>query len=329
MDLGITLDFGHDATRLDHHFAALGLLVDRAGELGYAMLSTGEQHPGDANYFHLPAPLAALAAFAGRITSSATPMALGTGVLLLPTWDPLRLAYEAAMLDQLCGGRLVLGVGAGNPPTWARFGVSKERLPDRLDQTIRALKAVWSGHEYHGDLVSVSGPVLPAPVQPGGPPVIVGGVAPRALRRAATLADGWIAGTSHRLDADIVPAIGRYHELCDAAGRPRGQVLANRLAVVADELRELAAAAGPVLDLLRLYTRLSPAQHPDGSPVTPDDVRLGTPLVDQVAIVGTPEQARAQLARYAEAGVTRMQLRIQPAGLSADAARRTIELLAP
>ena len=45
MDLGITLDFGHDATRLDHHFADLGQLVDRADQLGYRMLSTGEQHP--------------------------------------------------------------------------------------------------------------------------------------------------------------------------------------------------------------------------------------------------------------------------------------------
>ena len=69
MDLGITLDFGHDATRLDHHFADLGQLVDRADQLGYRMLSTGEQHPTDAAYFHLPAPLTALAAFAGGSSS--------------------------------------------------------------------------------------------------------------------------------------------------------------------------------------------------------------------------------------------------------------------
>ncbi|MDH5291981.1 MAG: LLM class flavin-dependent oxidoreductase [Acidimicrobiia bacterium] len=327
MDLGITLDLGHDPEPLDQRFARLADLTAHAGRLGYTMLSTGEQHATDGGYFHLPSPFVALAALAPAAAASG--MGLGTGVILLPAWDPLRLAYDVAVLDQLCGGRLVLGVAGGNPPTWARFRVSPDRLADRLDQTIQALKAAWAGLDFDGDLVGGLGPNLrPRPTRPGGPPVIVGGMAGRALRRAAELGDGWFGGTNYQLSRQIVPAVGRYHQRCDAAGRPRGEVLVNRLAVVVERETEVEAAAGPALDLLRLYTRIGSARHPDGTPVTPADIRLGSVLVGDLAIIGTVDQARAQLAAYEAAGVTRLQLRVQPAGVTDEVARRTLELLA-
>lgn len=328
MELGITLDLGADGERLDERFARLAALTETAGRLGYRLLSTGEQHPTDANYFHLPSPFTALAALATAAAPSA--MGLGTGVILLPVWDPLRLAYDVAVLDQLCGGRLVLGVAGGNPPTWARFGVPAERLADRLDQTVQALKAAWAGRPHDGDLVGGLGTELrPRPLQAGGPPVIVGGLAGRALRRAAELGDGWFAGTNYQLDRQITPAVRRYHERCDGAGRPRGQVLVNRLAVVVEHAADIPVAAAPALELLRLYTSFGTTLHPDGTPVTPDEIRLGSPLVGDLAIIGTVEQAREQLAAYAAAGVTRLQLRVQPAGVDDAVARRTIELLAP
>jgi alkanesulfonate monooxygenase SsuD/methylene tetrahydromethanopterin reductase-like flavin-dependent oxidoreductase (luciferase family) len=255
-------------------------------------------------------------------------MRLGTGVLLLPAWDPLRLAHDAAVLDQLSGGRLTLGIAGGNPPTWERFGVDRHRLADRLDQTMQALRHAWRGESFHGDLVRLDGPLHPRPLTPGGPPLIVGGLAGRALRRAAGLGDGWFGGTNYQLSRQIVPAVGRYHELCDAAGRPRGQVIVNRLAIVVERHADLASAAQPALDLLRLYTTLGTTLHPDGTPITADEIRLGTDLVNDLAIIGTVDQAAQQLDRYRSAGVTLLQLRVQPAGVALEAARRTIELLA-
>ncbi|MDH4145801.1 MAG: LLM class flavin-dependent oxidoreductase [Acidimicrobiia bacterium] len=323
MDLGITLDFGREGDRLDERFERLAGLAQVAERAGLSLLSTGEQHPTSGDYFHLPSPLVALAALAPQ-----TSMRLGTGVLLLAAWDPLRLAYDVAVLDQLCGGRLVLGVGAGNPPTWARFGMARDGLADRLDETLLALKAAWSGAEHVGASMRFGGPLRPLPLQAGGPPIVVGGLAGRALRRAATLGDGWFGGTNYQLQRQIAPAVRRYRELCEGAGRPAGAVIVNRLAIVVERPDELERAAQPALDLLRSYASMATVQHRDGTLVRPEEIQLGTELVHDVAIIGTVEQARQQLARYRDAGVTQLQLRVQPAGVDDAAAQRTIELLA-
>src|ERR671939_1470803 len=94
---------------------------------------------------------------------------------------PLTLAYDGAVLDQLSGGRFVLGVGIGRPHDWARFGLERAAIGDRMDELLAALKALWSGADgFHGRLVSVEGGIAPLPRQAGGPPVWVGGAAPRA-----------------------------------------------------------------------------------------------------------------------------------------------------
>ena len=323
MELGITLDLGQDGHRLDERFESYQPLLAAAERAGFTTLSTGEQHPTNGGYFHLPAPLTALAAFAGRTT-----MQLGTGVLLLVAWNPLRLAYDAAVLDQLSGGRLVLGVAAGNPPTWARFGMSGERLADRLDQTIRALKAAWTGGTFAGDLVAFDEPLRPLPLRAGGPPLIMGGLAGRALKRAAELGDGWFAATNYQLERQIKPTIASYRARCEAAGRPAGAVMANRLAVVVESEGELAKAAQPAVELLRFYASFGTIRDADNDPVAPADITVGSDLLRDIALIGTAPQVAEQLAQYRDAGLTHLQLRIQPAGISPEAALRTIQLIA-
>jgi alkanesulfonate monooxygenase SsuD/methylene tetrahydromethanopterin reductase-like flavin-dependent oxidoreductase (luciferase family) len=326
VELGITLDLGCEGDRLDERFDRFQPLIDAAERAGFGTFSTGEQHPTGPGYFHLPAPLVALAALAGR-----TRMRLGTGVLLLTAWDPVRLAYDVAVLDQLSGGRVILGVAAGNQSTWARFGVSGERLADRLDQTVQALKAAWSEDGHHGeagDLVDLGGSLRPLPLQPGGPPVIVGGLAGRAVRRAAELGDGWFAATNYQFEAQIRPTIARYAERCERAGRAPGAVMANRLAVVVDSAADLEAAARPAVDLLRWYSSFGTIRHGDGTPVAADEIAPGSDLLRDLALIGTPEDVAGQLDDHRQAGVTHLQLRVQPDGVSDDAALRTIELLA-
>src|SRR5207249_5599523 len=87
----------------------------------------GEHHNHPLLY---PAPLIGLAAVASRTRS----IRLGTGVLLLPLYHPLAVAEEAAMVDVISGGRLILGVGAGYAPEeFSAFGYSIKQRGSRLD----------------------------------------------------------------------------------------------------------------------------------------------------------------------------------------------------
>ena len=97
----------------------------------------GESYPSGADSFHLASPLLALAVLARQ-----TSLVIGTGVTLLPAWDVLRLAYDAANLDQLSEGRLVLGIGLGTPALWRRFGKASDDVAQRTDEALLALKAL-------------------------------------------------------------------------------------------------------------------------------------------------------------------------------------------
>jgi probable F420-dependent oxidoreductase len=134
--------------------------------------------------------------FMAAVTSACR---VGTAVLVLPQRNVLELAKVAATIDRLSGGRLVLGLGAG----WYRaemeaLGYSFEGRGRRADQMLVTLRECWSGRPraIDGEIHVPPGVVLePTPAQPGGPPLLVGGMTERALRRAARFGDGWLAIT--------------------------------------------------------------------------------------------------------------------------------------
>jgi probable F420-dependent oxidoreductase len=124
-----------------------------------------------------------------------TRLRLVTGICLLPEREPLVTAKIVASLDQCSGGRVVLGVGAGwlreeTEIMGARFG-TRWRL---LRETIEAMRVLWTEKEarYEGELVRFP-PVRcePKPVQPGGPPVLLGGHGEKVFARLARTFDGW------------------------------------------------------------------------------------------------------------------------------------------
>jgi probable F420-dependent oxidoreductase len=118
-------------------------------------------------------------------------------VIILPQRDPILLAKQAAGVDQLSDGRLVLGVGVG----WMReqyqyLRTDFSRRGRMADEWIRAMRVLWNDDpcSFHGEHVAFDDAYFqPKPVQRGGPPVHVGGASAAALRRAATLGDGWHA----------------------------------------------------------------------------------------------------------------------------------------
>ncbi|WP_155056566.1 LLM class F420-dependent oxidoreductase [Streptomyces blattellae] len=109
---------------------------------------------------------------------------------------PLLTAKQYATLDHLCGGRLILGVGAGHVrEEFEALGVDFRRRGAVLDETVDALRAALGAEEFpehHGELYDFEGlGQRPRPVQPS-VPVWVGGSSPAAVRRAALKGDGWL-----------------------------------------------------------------------------------------------------------------------------------------
>lgn len=168
----------------------LGRAVDDAG-LDSAWVS--EHHFLDDGYLSgvMPA-LGALAAVTDDVE-------LGPCIALAPLYDPVRLAEDAATVDQLSGGRATLGVSIGsNVNEFDGFGVPNDERVDRLTETVELLRAAWSDgpldHESAFHDISPDITVTPGPAHDM--PIMIGGSAKPAVRRAARIGDAWCAPSS-------------------------------------------------------------------------------------------------------------------------------------
>jgi probable F420-dependent oxidoreductase len=163
-------------------------------------------------------PMAALS-FAAAVTSR---IRLGVAVVNLPFVSPGYLAKQSASVDVLSGGRHDLGLGIGwMPEEFALTGAEMARRGARTVEYVQVLRALWSGGAaaYDGEFYHVpAGTQAPAPVQPGGPPILLGGLAKPALERIGRLADGWVTSSRTNL-ARIDELIAVVKESAAAAGR--------------------------------------------------------------------------------------------------------------
>ena len=121
---------------------------------------------------------------------------LGTGIIILPQRNPLVLAKQAASLDVLSNGRLLLGIGVGYlEPEMTAIGVPMDERARRTDDYLAAMRAIWTQPgpvSFQSRSASFAGiDAYPRPVQAGGPRVIVGGHTPAAYRRAVRSGHGW------------------------------------------------------------------------------------------------------------------------------------------
>jgi len=135
-------------------------------------------------------PLALLSFVAARTRR----VRLGTSVLVLPYHNPIRLAKTAATLDVLSGGRLILGVGVGAIENeMEAMGTPFKQRGAFTDEAIDVLRALWTQDlpRFNGRYSRFAGmPFSPKPVQKP-IPIVIGGVSPAAIRRAARTGDGW------------------------------------------------------------------------------------------------------------------------------------------
>jgi probable F420-dependent oxidoreductase len=163
-------------------------------------------------------PMAALS-FAAAVTSR---IRLGVAVVNLPFVSPGYLAKQAASVDVLSGGRHDLGLGIGwMPEEFALTGGEMSRRGARTAEYVQVLRMLWSGKAaaYDGEFYHVpAGTQAPAPVQPGGPPILLGGMVKPALERIGRIGDGWVTSSRTNL-AKIAELIAIVKESAAAAGR--------------------------------------------------------------------------------------------------------------
>ncbi|WP_132061536.1 LLM class flavin-dependent oxidoreductase [Halorussus amylolyticus] len=165
----------------------LGRAIDDAG-LASAWVS--EHHFADDGYLSATMPaLGALAAETERVE-------LGTCIALAPLYDSVRLAEDAATVDLLADGRLTLGLAIGsNPEEFAEFGVPREERVERMADATDLLRAAWSEGplDYDAQFHDVSPDATVTPKPDSEIPIMYGGSAKPAVRRAARVADAWCA----------------------------------------------------------------------------------------------------------------------------------------
>jgi probable F420-dependent oxidoreductase len=217
-------------------------------------------------YRSVQGPLVSLAFLAGLTEG----VRLGTAVLDLPFTSPVVLAKELATLDILSAGRLDVGLGLGwSDEEFIATGVSKERRGRRADEFVEVLRTLWTddvvehaGEFYHVPRMRAE----PKPVQRPYPPILLGGLAPAALRRAGRLADGWVSGSQ----ADP-PAIG----------------------AAISTVKTAALQAGRDPEALRFVCRGSVRVRPAGSP-------------ERAPLIGTLDEIRADFDDLAGHGITEL-----------------------
>jgi probable F420-dependent oxidoreductase len=155
------------------------------------------------------------------IASCTERIKVGTAVFVLPLRNPIATAKAVASLDVLSNGRVLFGVGIG----WLReefeaVGMSFDDRAARTREAIRMMKQLWTDDlpEFKGRFHQF--PPLgfnPKPVQKPHPPILLGGESDAALKRAATLGDGWI-GVQHD-PKSVAEKVRTLKRLVEAAGR--------------------------------------------------------------------------------------------------------------
>jgi probable F420-dependent oxidoreductase len=169
-------------------------------------------------YWHTHDPFVAL----GAAAAATERLRLGTGICLVPERDPIVLAKQAASLDLISNGRFLFGIGAGwNAEELEHHGVAFKDRWAVTRESVLAMRQIWTQEEaeFHGRFVNFERLwTYPKPVQPGGPPILLGANTKWAFDRVVEYCDGWMPINGR--GADLGAGVSALRAAAARAGRP-------------------------------------------------------------------------------------------------------------
>ena len=287
MKIGLMLPLGADETRGFDELRdmALAAEVDGLDSVWGADHLIFRREDGTMTGIHESwTVLTAVAAITSRVE-------IGPLVLALPFRNPALTAKMAAQLDEVSGGRLILGVGCGwHEPEFDAFGYPFDHRVGRFEEALEILAPLLRGERvtfegrYHR---ATDVELLPRPIRPGGPPILIAGKRPRMLGLVAKYADQWNGawyGVPSEAD-ELRERLANVRQALDDAGRDASSiVMTTGISVVFDGAK---------------------------------------PNAPEHAIRGTPDEMADALAGYAELGIAHLIAHVYPR--SADSVRRLAE----
>ena len=218
-----------------------------ADKKGFTTIQLPEHHGATCGYN--PSPLTLAGAFAARTqTMRIHP------ILLLPFYDAVRLGEDLCMLDQASNGRMDVSIVLGYVPSeFEMFGLELDDRGRLADEKLSVLQQIFQGQDF--DFAGRHGRVVPGPVQPGGPPLFIGGSVKASARRAARFGSAFYPlGATPELLAE-------YENACAALGKtPRvmnGDVAETTIYVTDDPDRAWAQVAPHIAVMHGFYTNAS------------------------------------------------------------------------
>lgn len=274
------------------HYSQSLELIQWVEACGYDSVWLSEHHLTDDGY--CPSVLATASAVAARTER----IRIGSNILVLPLHHPLRVAEDAAVVDLISGGRLILGVGAGHRhEEFTALGVPRAQRGRLLQEGIKLMRECWTegAHRLPGSGDGIAGdtvPFSPPPAQPGGPPIWIGARTEVATRRAGRIADGLILSRGR-------DQVRWFREAASEAGRdPDGLAMATiRIVHVAESREQARDIIGEHLlyheNSYREWFRTGDLRHEQGA----EPYRSVEELPLDRYILGSPAECIAEIRR--------------------------------